>query len=74
MWVTVRVALFSDAVKRDLLSGWIYLVPITDVQAADGDNYESISLVPDIIMQNRKEELQAGHDKALEKAIGLLSK
>jgi hypothetical protein len=31
------------------------------------------ALAPDILVQNRKEELQAGRDKALEKAIELLS-
>jgi hypothetical protein len=65
---------FSDAVKRELPNGWIYRVSIADVRAADGNNYESIGLAPDILVQNRKEELQAGQDKALEKAIGLLSK
>ncbi len=65
---------FSDAVKRELPNGWIYRVSIADVRAADGNNYESIGLAPDVLIQNRKEELQTGQDKALEKAIGLLSK
>ncbi|HEX8530126.1 MAG TPA: S41 family peptidase [Cytophagales bacterium] len=65
---------FSDAVKRELPNGWIYRVPIADVRAADGKNYESIGLAPDVLVQNTKEELRAGRDKALEKASELLSR
>ena len=65
---------FSDAVKRELPNGWIYRVPIADVRAADGKNYESIGLAPEVLVQNRKEELASGQDKALETAIRLLSR
>jgi hypothetical protein len=63
---------FSDAVRHELPNGWNIRVPIADVRAADGRNYESIGLAPDFLVKNTRQELTAGRDRALEKAIQLL--
>ncbi len=62
----------SDAVRRELPNGWVYRLPIADVRAADGKNYESIGIAPDVLVKNTKEELEAGRDNTLEVALGLL--
>lgn len=62
----------SDAVKRELPNGWLYRVSIADVRALDGRNYEGIGLAPDVLIKNRKEDLAAGKDLVLEKAVQLL--
>lgn len=62
----------SDAVKRELPNGWLYRMPIADVRDAAGKNLEGIGIEPHIKIKNTKEELQSGHDKALEKALQLL--
>jgi hypothetical protein len=66
--------IFSDNPQRELPNGWIFTVSTGDFRAADGRNYEGIGLAPDILIQNRKEEIGAGQDKALEKAVELLSR
>ncbi|UOQ51351.1 S41 family peptidase [Hymenobacter cellulosivorans] len=63
---------FADAVRQELPNGWNIRVPIADVRAADGKNYESIGLAPDYLVKNTKQELASGHDKALETALQLL--
>ncbi|WP_224995384.1 S41 family peptidase [Cesiribacter sp. SM1] len=63
---------FSDAIRRELPNGWMYRLPIADVRAADGKNYESIGLAPDVWVKNTREELEAGQDKTLEQALALL--
>lgn len=62
----------SDAVKRELPSGWLYRLPIADVRDALGRNLEGIGIEPHIKIQNTKADLEAGHDRALEKALELL--
>jgi hypothetical protein len=64
--------IFSDNPQRELPNGWIFTVSTGDFRAADGRNYEGIGLAPQVPVQNRKEEAEAGQDKALEKAIELL--
>jgi C-terminal processing protease CtpA/Prc len=64
--------IFSDNPQRELPNGWIFTVSTGDFRAADGRNYEGIGLAPQVLVQNRKAEVEAGQDKALEKAIGLL--
>ncbi|WP_332368411.1 S41 family peptidase [Spirosoma telluris] len=63
---------FSDAVTRDLPNGWSFRVPIADVRDANGHNLESIGIMPKVVVQNKPEELKAGHDRALETALELL--
>jgi C-terminal processing protease CtpA/Prc len=62
----------SDAIERELPNGWVYRLPVADVRDAKGKNLEGIGIYPDIFIKNKKEDLQAGHDKALEKALELL--
>jgi C-terminal processing protease CtpA/Prc len=45
---------------------------IGDYRAADGQSYEGIGVQPDIHLVNTKEEILAGKDKELEKAMELL--
>ncbi len=61
---------FSDAVKRELPNGWIYRVSIADVRAADGNNYESIGLAPDVLIQNRKEDSRPARTRRWRKPSG----
>jgi C-terminal processing protease CtpA/Prc len=63
----------SDAMKRELPNGWLYRLPIADVRDANGKNLEGIGIEPHIKINNTKEELKAGHDKVLEKALDLLN-
>lgn len=63
---------FSDAIRRELPNGWVYRLPVADVRAADGKNYESIGLAPDVLVKNTKKELEGRQDKTLEVAIDLL--
>lgn len=62
----------SDAVERDLPNGWSYRMPIADVRDANGNNLEGKGIQPHIKVKNTKAELDAGQDKALEKALELL--
>ncbi len=66
--------IFSDNPQRELPNGWIFTVSTGDFRAADGKSYEGIGLAPDVLVENRPEELEAGQDKALEKAVQLLNR
>jgi C-terminal processing protease CtpA/Prc len=66
--------IFSDNPQRELPNGWVFTVSTGDFRAADGKNYEGIGLAPQVLVQNREEEVAAGQDKALEKAAKLLSR
>ncbi len=66
--------IFSDNPQRELPNGWVFTVSTGDFRAADGKNYEGIGLAPQVLVQNRPEEIAAGRDKALEKAVELLSR
>ncbi|WP_020595520.1 S41 family peptidase [Spirosoma panaciterrae] len=63
---------FSDAVTRDLPNGWSFRVPLADVRDANGHNLEGIGIRPQVVVINQPEDLKAGHDRALEKALELL--
>lgn len=65
---------FSDVVAKELPNGWIYFVSIGDYRASDGTSYEGKGVPPDVFVVNKKDELEAGTDKALEYAIAQLSK
>ncbi|MCK8490249.1 S41 family peptidase [Spirosoma sp. RP8] len=62
----------SDAITRDLPNGWSIRVPIADVRNATGQNLEGIGIMPKIRVKNTPDDLKAGHDRALERAIELL--
>ncbi|MCB9282907.1 MAG: S41 family peptidase [Lewinellaceae bacterium] len=63
---------FSDAIMRELYNGWMFTLSIGDYRAANGQSYEGIGLTPDILVQNKNEDIIAGKDEALEKAIEIL--
>ncbi len=64
---------FSDAVSRQLPNGWGYSLSVGDYRDGKNFSHESIGLVPDVLVENSKEELQAGTDMALERAIEILN-
>jgi C-terminal processing protease CtpA/Prc len=61
-----------DAMRRELPNGWVFRVPIADARGPLGESYEGIGIAPNNLVKNTKTELQAGRDKALEKAVLLL--
>ncbi|MEM0993338.1 MAG: S41 family peptidase [Bacteroidota bacterium] len=63
---------FANAINRDLPNGWGYAMSIGDWRAADGTSYEGLGIPPDILVENKTEEVLAGKDEALEAAIGWL--
>ena len=63
---------FPDAIPRDLPNGWSFRVPIADVRDANGQSLEGIGIMPRIRIKNTPDELKAGHDRALERAVELL--
>jgi len=63
---------FSNQINRELPNGWGYSLSIGDWRDAEGISYEGKGLVPDILVRNKKEDLLAGKDEVLEKAINLL--
>lgn len=69
---TVTGGALSDAVERELPNGWLYRVPIADVRDANGLNLEQKGIEPSVYVDNSPDDLQAGKDKMLEKAIDLL--
>lgn len=62
----------SDAIPRDLPNGWSFRVPIADVRDATGRSLEGVGIMPSVVVKNKPQELKAGHDQALERAIDLL--
>ncbi|MDQ3292614.1 MAG: S41 family peptidase, partial [Bacteroidota bacterium] len=60
---------YSDQARRELPNGWYYTISINDIRAADGKSYEGIGIAPDIVVENKKTEVLAGKDAALEKAL-----
>ncbi len=60
---------FSDMVARELPNGWVYTISIGDWRDYRGVSYEGIGYPPDIVIQNKAEDISAGYDEALERAI-----
>lgn len=63
---------FSNQINRELPNGWGYSLSIGQWLDANGVSYEGIGLAPDILVQNKKQDLLNGKDEALEKAIDIL--
>ena len=63
---------FSNSLNRELPNGWAYTMSIGDWRAADGTSYEGRGIPPEIVVQNQRQDVLAGKDEALEKAIELL--
>jgi hypothetical protein len=65
---------FSDNPNFEMYNGWIFSVSIGDYRAPGGVSYEGIGMTPDVYSMTTKEDLLAGKDTALEKAMELLLK
>lgn len=63
---------YSDNPTSELPNGWMFSFSVGDFRAADGKSYEGIGTAPDLWMVNTKDDLFAGKDRVLEKAIELL--
>lgn len=54
-------------------NGWILFYPCTLTTLADGSSPEGVGLVPDIVINNTVDDVNAGRDKVVEQAIDYLS-
>jgi C-terminal processing protease CtpA/Prc len=61
--------IFSEATRRELPNGWIVSLSVGDYRTADGRSYEGIGIGPQVLVKNRKQDVLAGRDEALEKAL-----
>ena len=64
---------FSYQINRELLNGWGYSVSIGQWLDARGASYEGLGIPPDILVQNKKQDVLNGKDQALETSIKFLS-
>ncbi len=62
----------SDNPNFELPNGWMFSVSVGDYRAADGTSYEGIGIAPDVQATATREDLLAGKDPVLERAIELL--
>lgn len=62
----------SNQINRELPNGWGYSLSIGEWLDEKGNSYEGIGIVPDILVQNVKKDLEKGRDEMLENAIQLL--
>lgn len=60
---------FSDVVTRELPNGWLYGLSVGDYRNADNVNLESIGIAPEVVIVNTPQDLAAGNDKMLERAM-----
>ncbi|MBN1953144.1 MAG: S41 family peptidase, partial [Bacteroidales bacterium] len=64
---------FSDMVARELPNGWVYTISIGDWRDYRGISYEGVGFPPDIVIQNKAEDIASGYDEVMERAISELS-
>lgn len=62
----------SDNAMRDLPNGWMFSVSVGDYRGPTGDSHEGVGVGPDEELLNTAEEVLAGTDRVLERAIELL--
>jgi hypothetical protein len=60
---------FTDVISRELPNGWLYFVGIGDYRNANGKSEEGIGIAPKLFAINTKNDIDAGSDKVMEKAI-----
>lgn len=63
---------FSNQINRELPNGWGYSLSIGEWVDENGVSYEGIGLAPNIVIQNKKQDVLNGKDEALEKVIEIL--
>lgn len=59
----------STMIGREMANGWYYSIATQNTLMFDGKSYEGIGLIPDEYFKNRQEDVNAGFDRLLEKAI-----
>ncbi len=64
---------FSNQINRELPNGWGYSLSIGDWRDANNVSHEGVGLVPDILIQNTRQELLDGEDRVLDEALSFLS-
>jgi C-terminal processing protease CtpA/Prc len=63
---------FSNQINRELPNGWGYSLSIGQWVDANGVSYEGKGLAPDVVIQNKKQDVLNGKDEALERAMDIL--
>ena len=65
---------FGDVAKIEQLpNGWSYRYPCRLTTTPDGKCPEGIGIIPDILVENTKADIDAGRDNVMERAINILS-
>jgi C-terminal processing protease CtpA/Prc len=59
---------------RELPNGWTFMYPCTLTTFPEGGSPEGIGIIPDILIENTKSEIDSGKDNALEYALQFLNK
>jgi len=57
-----------------LPNGWTFRYPCTLTTTPDGKCPEGVGIIPDVLVENTKHDIESMHDKVLEYAIAYLSK
>ncbi len=57
----------------EMPNGWVFWFPCTLTTTPDGVCHEGIGIVPDMLVENSKSDIDAGRDRILQRAIGYLS-
>ncbi len=66
---------FGDVLKTaQLPNGWTFRYPCRLTTTPDGKCPEGIGIIPDILVENTKADIDAGRDKVLQSAVNYLSK
>jgi carboxyl-terminal processing protease len=65
---------FSDNPNFEMYNGWMFSVSVGDYRAPGGVSYEGFGMPPDTYSKTTKEDLLAGKDVTLEKAMEMLTK
>ncbi len=60
---------FSTMIGREMVNGWSFTVATQVIEFRDGHSYEGTGMIPDILVENSPEEMEAGTDRTLETAL-----
>lgn len=63
----------SNQINRELPNGWGYSISIGQWTDENNVSYEGVGLAPDVVVQNKRQDILNGKDEALEKEIELLN-
>lgn len=59
----------STLIGKELANGWAFTIAPQVIEFNDGKTYEGIGMIPDVVVKNTPEEMNAGQDKTLEAAL-----